>query len=305
MTHAPPRGRIDAASTMAASACRSARSATAIAVFPSVTYLESDRGDVVALCGSEIPLGPLSLRLEIASPGFPDWLSMESAIRFASGGIDIGGELLSWEGAEAWDPQPRWSAVDRGAPAWHETLDVLASTVRSESPPGSLAILLDESWAAPGSPAMTDRVLRETLRRATDFLRKLSASSARQASPELERAARRLAGLGGGFTPAGDDFLLGVLHALYVSLPANDAHRMGAIVAEAARLRTTTVSAAYLAAASKGGAGQSWHNLVDGLASGNADQLGTAVGELAAIGHTSGADALTGFVLGLSALAGG
>lgn len=112
-------------------------------------------------------------------------------------------------------------------------------------------------------------------------------------------AIETLAGRGPGLTPSGDDFLVGVLHAvtcwpdLAAAGLAADLH---ARIAAVAVPRTTRISAAYLDAASRGWATSPWHALVDALAQyPAAGPLEAAARRLLATGETSGADGLTGF----------
>jgi hypothetical protein len=65
-------------------------------------------------------------------------------------------------------------------------------------------------------------------------------------------------------------------------------------IAEAARDRTTRISAAYLEAAGAGLATDPWHTLVRSLIQ-PSGVLRAAVRGMLAVGETSGADALTGF----------
>ena len=94
-----------------------------------------------------------------------------------------------------------------------------------------------------------------------------------------------LAGLGSGLTPAGDDVLLGVLFALWIWFPQRT---WIDLIVETAVPRTTTLSAAFLRAAAAGEATIHWHNLVNGHQD--------AAANILAIGHSSGADAWTGFL---------
>jgi hypothetical protein len=94
-----------------------------------------------------------------------------------------------------------------------------------------------------------------------------------------------LAGRGGGLTPAGDDVLMGLLYALWVWYPRREWMEM---IVETAVLRTTTLSANFLRAAAEGEATWQWHELAN-------NHCG-AVAKIVSIGHTSGADALAGFV---------
>lgn len=108
---------------------------------------------------------------------------------------------------------------------------------------------------------------------------------------QIQAGAAGLAGRGPGLTPAGDDVLTGVLYALWVWRPRRD--WLAAIV-ETAVPRTTTLSAAFLQAAAAGEAVWQWHDLVNG-------RVG-ALDQILSIGHTSGADAWTGFTHAASRL---
>jgi len=112
-------------------------------------------------------------------------------------------------------------------------------------------------------------------------------------------AAGALAGLGGGLTPAGDDFLLGALYALWATRPSAQAAALAEAIAGSAIPRTARLSAAWLKAAARGEAGQPWHTLVGALAADDSRVLDRAVHGILSVGHTSGADALAGFVLAL------
>ncbi len=121
------------------------------------------------------------------------------------------------------------------------------------------------------------------------------------ASPELRRAVAGLVGLGIGLTPSGDDYLVGTLVALSVH-PAAEAARGAVAVAVRALLepvdgrdRTTAVSRHFLLAACE----REFHS--DLAAAARAVLLGdpaalAAFAAAAAIGSTSGTDALFGLV---------
>jgi hypothetical protein len=94
-----------------------------------------------------------------------------------------------------------------------------------------------------------------------------------------------LTGLGSGLTPAGDDILLGVIFALWIWFPQQ---AWIDLIVETAVPHTTTLSAAFLRAAAVGEATVHWHDLVNNHQD--------AVANILAIGHSSGADAWTGFL---------
>ena len=107
-------------------------------------------------------------------------------------------------------------------------------------------------------------------------------------------AAARLGGLGEGSTPAGDDYLMGVLHALWaLDVPAR---AWAGALARGAAARTTAASAAWLRAAGDGAVGERWRGLLLALAGGDALAVAAAAGRVRSLGHTSGAFSLRGFL---------
>ena len=110
----------------------------------------------------------------------------------------------------------------------------------------------------------------------------------------LRDAAAHLAGLGIGLTPAGDDFLAGIMLWAWLAYPAPGP--LCRALVEAAAPRTTTLSAAFLRAAARGECDANWHQLLAALSTGSAAQLAPAVQQVVAHGATSGADMLAGFL---------
>ncbi len=116
----------------------------------------------------------------------------------------------------------------------------------------------------------------------------------------VARGAEALAGLGPGLTPAGDDFLVGLMAALHAwpkLLPTGwMPERAAAIIAHAAAGRTTRLSAAWLRHAAVGEFGEAWHTLIHALAEGETAAIRSAAERILHTGATSGADALAGFL---------
>lgn len=178
---------------------------------------------------------------------------VQTPLALVDGRLRVGERVVSAESTPLWQPRPDWSRL-RARPL----------------PPA-------DAVAPP---------FAEPLRAVTAACRRGDAAAA-------GAAAARLAGLGPGLTPAGDDMLTGVLFALWVWYPSRPI--MTAVIAHAVP-RTTTLSAAFLHAAADGEAAEPWHDLV----AGHPD----AVRRLLAVGHTSGRDAWAGFVTARAALTG-
>ena len=113
---------------------------------------------------------------------------------------------------------------------------------------------------------------------------------------KIQEGTSRLSGLGPGLTPAGDDFLMGVIYSHWV-MGENSSNRLKIDrIARVAGERTNTLSRAWLQAASHGEAAAPWHKLVAAVISGNPADLAQAVNKILEIGSSSGADALAGFL---------
>jgi len=109
----------------------------------------------------------------------------------------------------------------------------------------------------------------------------------------LVEGATLLAGLGPGGTPAGDDFLVGVMAAVWLLGDQADAQA----IAQTAAPRTSALSAAFLHAAGRGELIAPWHALLEALAAGDPAQVEQGAMRLESFGASSGADALDGFIL--------
>ncbi|QEO17985.1 DUF2877 domain-containing protein [Acetobacter vaccinii] len=111
----------------------------------------------------------------------------------------------------------------------------------------------------------------------------------------LQSSATALAGVGMGLTPAGDDFLCGVMLAAWFYMP--EARALCAPLRHGALGMTTTLSYAFLDSAAAGHASAVWCAFLDALkTSDHASSLYKHMVAVVAHGATSGADALAGFL---------
>jgi hypothetical protein len=118
----------------------------------------------------------------------------------------------------------------------------------------------------------------------------------------MRGAATRLVGLGPGLTPAGDDFLCGFFAAGHCRCAARPARsRLLTSFAEAVREllgQTTDISAALLSGALAGRVFRPLAALAEACSGAPGSNLNGALLRLAAVGHSSGLDAATGFFYG-------
>ena len=124
----------------------------------------------------------------------------------------------------------------------------------------------------------------------------------------LAGAARALAGLGIGLTPAGDDFLAGVLaalrhHGACLPQPLLPQERLSALAGELSA-RTTPFSGFLLRCAASGHVAEPIGDWLDAVHAGDAAAALRSLRQLEGLGHSSGLDAFTGLLLTLQILMG-
>ena len=138
--------------------------------------------------------------------------------------------------------------------------------------------------------------------RVTDSAQQLYSGIVSGDMQKIYLGAANMAGLGVGLTPSGDDFLMGVIYALWAIFDQKDAARWSRKIAEAASSRTNMLSGAMLQESANGYASEYWHVLVDVLCKENVTDVTRACMDILSLGHTSGADALAGFLFSIDCL---
>jgi hypothetical protein len=252
-------------------------------VFEQVCNLVDGERRVISLVSPEIGEGPFSLVVDLAdgrfdrlsNRRFTDFIQADSPVHIHNQYVlQIGGLTVDISAAKLWEARPLWETVPRAA--IQPYLPLFKSKLAS-APADSLANNRSEQ-------------VETAVRTLQHGLQTENAAACRE-------GARRLAGLGVGLTPAGDDFLLGVIYGLWLAQgrrKPTQTRRLATLLAEEAAGRTTTLSAAWLTAAARGEAGRPWHNLITALR--ERENVSQAIDHILATGHTSGADALAGFI---------
>lgn len=260
-------------------------------VFDRACNLTNQAGEVLALVTSERGLTPFALVVGGDDRTPFRGLPTDSLVRVerATRRLSLGPLCIDYGAAKAWQARPDWRAVRLLFALDPGRLANLAELAAEVDLSGSLLDLY-----RPDAPAgdMARALLSLARRGAIGLVQGLAAHDPAMAGD----GARALAGLGGGLTPAGDDFVVGAILAAWAGVYGPGAEQMGAALAEAAAERTTTLSAAYLRAAGRGECLAHWHSLFEALAGSEGQALRTALHDLVNIGHTSGADALAGFI---------
>ena len=272
---------------------RTSHAGTVLATFQRSCYLDLD-GRIVALVAPDLLNGPLNILITVPAESAFDRLPVGTVVRSTREWLTIDGALeVSLPGADVWEARiGRWQ--DSKADALRAHARVVRQVLGSKAPGDSVALYLatlddissTENASGPERTRLAMALLRDGLRH--------------RDSETVKKGAQRLAGLGQGLTPSGDDVLAGTLVALTVN-PINVAEQLRAVITEAAIGRTTRISTAYLEAAARGEANEAWHHLLAAMVHDDPAPLLAATRRVMAFGETSGADMLAGFLLALDA----
>ena len=255
---------------------------TAIArlqLFDRVMNLIDTEGEIISIVQPSVGAGPFSMVVDWQRP-FPEFVSPQASVHKTSMTLFIGPLHLEWQAAELWQPTPPWDQLRQQPAQWRNRLPELQTAVAQH-----------QDQLAAGSP--THFVSQFEMATAA-----LHTALTQKDMAGMQTAVTQLAGLGPGLTPAGDDFLLGLLLGLWATRPKNEVTKLAEIVVETAVLRTTQLSAAWLRAAGRGEAWQPWHDLVNAL--GADHDWHPPAQRILNQGATSGVAALLGFVAAIS-----
>jgi hypothetical protein len=256
-----------------------------LAVFDEACNLVDAEGDVVALVTPRIGNGPLNIVVDGAAGAFsgtrPGAHVALQTDRLASAGLQV--DLAD---ATVWEPRPDWKTLRARRVAIASRLPLLRSLCLKHAPPASLVSLLGAHHAID----IPNQAVFSAAHRAASALRRGWAGE-----PErLYKGTLGLAGLGGGLTPAGDDFLAGLMLWTWLAHPTPEP--ICRVMVQTAAPRSTKLAAAFMRTSARGECSASWHKLLAALSEGHEAEIAATASEMLAHGATSGADNLAGFL---------
>ncbi len=274
--------------------------------------------EIVALVGPAIGNGPLNIVIE--ETGVLKQVKPGSPAVFSAPQLLLGDSLLVLlDGARLWNPEVDWEClatrqrdVGRNLAALCDWLS-RAEGLASDFARGVLSLVLKQKRLAMREDGIRlevetaspqERAFLTTARAGIEGLMQSLQDGERSG---IRESAARLAGLGPGLTPAGDDYLVGLMAGLrlWPALLGHSGlspHEACSTLLEAAEGRTTFLSRAFLHSAQQGLFGEAWHELLAELARNENESGGEAIGiqraarRILSSGATSGADALAGFL---------
>lgn len=252
--------------------------------FPKVLNLVNENRDVFSIVVPAVGNGPFAAVVEVED--FQGLFGGGERISVKEERLQVGNTLVSFDAAEVWDPVLDWREfylIDKVG-----LVDHIESQLSSTSMESGMAEVFYLGRNEGGNSRFVTSQ-REGSSLILDGLANHDTSS-------LKTGAASLAGLGVGLTPTGDDFLMGVMYGLQATKPSIEAEEISTLMYEVASGRTTSLSAAWLKAASLGEAAEKWHELVRAVLANQTEDIQQAIQQVIDTGETSGADALTGFV---------
>lgn len=274
-----------------------------LSVFAGACNLVNAQGEVVALVSQRVGNGPLNIVLK--GNGFL-FKGLEAGLPVEGEGrsIQIGEAwVVSLAGAEVWEPQLEWEGLNTDWPGLKTNLAILHDHLIAQAPMESLACLGGYGnppypVAGPAGVRSVESAYRKMAQRAIEGL---LAALHRGDCQGITAGATALAGLGPGLTPAGDDFLLGLMAGLrtwpqFLKGRGLSVEEACQTIYGAAAGRTNPLSMALLQSAREGMFGEAWHILLAALRQGEANEVREATDRVLGFGGTSGADALSGFL---------
>ncbi len=229
-------------------------------IFDEVCNLINEKKEILSIVNKEIGNGPFNLVIE-EQVLFSKHIDVDSKISIEDNQLRIGDLAISFAYTQDWNPMPKWEVLKKNKNEIINRLSLLQMDIENES------------------------ILQ--------FSNLLSNAIIKTDIPIIKNISSKLAGLGIGLTPAGDDFLMGAMHAAWMIHSESDAKKITEEIANIATPLTTSLSGAWLRSAAKGEAGELWHEFFDALI--KDDNVYLPMSKILSVGETSGSDALTGF----------
>ena len=225
----------------------------------SINLIDSEQG-LLSVVTPELGPGPFAIVVTRPDPSFKgfDVLDLESAVTINGRRIEIGTIQVDAASAKQWQPRPNWRRF--GEELDSAVMGRLAALLHEYAPPGSFAPLANGTL-----PELDQTVQSKALHTASRPAKLLLTSLAAGNSKAAGEAAVGLAGLGGGVTPSGDDYLQGAIHALWAMQSEERARPMGEAIANKVVPHTNVISSEWLRSAARGDAGEDWHLMAQAI----------------------------------------
>jgi hypothetical protein len=261
-------------------------------VFDRACNLINERREVVSIVTSQIGNGPFNLVIG-DDTCFSEYIGFQSKVSVSPIRLHLGSLTINPATTEIWNPRPNWEKLHARKGDIGDQLSQLLTLAPGASASVTNCLSLgdfDTSFRAHSV------LLNHTGLQLPQSLASNLSMALLNADISLARKiTSQLAGLGIGLTPAGDDYIMGAIYAVWIIHPSTVASLLAQEIAYTAAPLTTSLSAAWLMSAGRGEVGQVWHEFFDALISKEHIRIEESKKKILAVGETSGADAFAGF----------
>ena len=255
--------------------------------FDNACNLLSEDGEVVSLVTPWVGDGPFNIVLDPIN--FRDHAEDDPAVRIEHERIRIGELEIALTSAQVWEPRFEWESFRGRQESLSISTGILEEVLVDTAPVEGFVQLI-----RPRASSVRE-IEMQVLLFAQEPAQILLEGLLRGDEELCRSSAKKLAGLGAGLTPDGDDFMMGCILALWARWAGKRVEETATWVSLEAAPRTTPIAAAWLKAASRGECSVRWHDMLQAILKEDEKSMRSAAHAIIDQGHTSGASALTGF----------
>lgn len=267
---------------------RTTRHARIMHVFERACNLIDNDGSVISIVTPDIGSGPFNI---VAPPvDFTRWITPADPVHVSPHRLHIGSLEIDLFLAQEWNPCPDWRRLRDQRDQLLVQGPLLQAVLQEHAPASSFAHFVVD-LSSPES--VIEARLLSAARQQWDMMARGLRVMDREA---CLTGAANLAGLGGGLTPAGDDWLLGCALAAQIGLTSPPVAGLALDAVRDAVSKTSAFSAAWLCAAVHGACHERWHMFFEQCLTADGEGIYRAAQHLVQQGHSSGADALAGYL---------
>ncbi len=258
-------------------------------LFEGVCNLLNSSGSVLSIVTSQDDRGPFAILIDpndggdISGLDFRDHAALSTPILIKDRHLQLGSLHIVTSGGTIWNPYLDWSQLKSSRMT--AQLDLIREYLKDAAPSDSLV-----------SPILNGNICAEHHERALYLWATMKRDLVIPNSDEWKEACRDFAGLGPGLTPAGDDFLMGLIYRIWLEKEEKQASSLVSDIVKVAAPMTNTLSRSWLQAASRKQASYPWHRFHRAILDDQSSDILIELNRMLTIGHTSGADALAGFL---------
>lgn len=261
-------------------------------VFKKVVNFEYN-GTLIALQSVEIPKGPLSISIDDSLDFFNFSLNIGDYLNISSKELFIGTSPIKIDSPEVWEPTLEYSPK-----LFLNDNKILVKSIKSIVIINGKSGGLREAVLSAIANKVPDRKDNDSF--VSKLLSEVYVDFHSNSIVEAAKKISNLLGYGAGLTPAGDDFLVGVLSVLhslkYIDKNISKFHEILSAEIIENSFRTTMISKVFLDEATQGRFSESFHNVYRALSDESLEELYKACATMISIGHSSGTDGLCGLL---------